>query len=158
MSVHSERVLKLSKMKASGLAWIYLTVAGICRLVGGQDSNCPAEAVPECYCTSSFNRYYYIRCEDYAADDTPRFDASNRTFTSLTFMRSSVSALEQDAFANVKLQALHLDSLGIRDVASGAFFGLGPSLQVLNLDSNDIGVIAGGSYSFIHVVVVLPVG
>ena len=136
-------------MKAFGVIWMNCFLLGMHQLVVAAQSDCPLLSVPECQCTSSFNRYYYMRCEDYTARSIPQFSASNRTFTSLTFRRSSIGVVEQDAFVGVRLQVLNLNSLGIQDVSSQAFSGLGATLQELYLDSNNISVLPGSCFHIV---------
>ena len=110
---------------------------------------CPVTHVPECSCRNVFMRRFYITCSAYVAEDIPPFDVSNLTHASLHFRDGSrVHRVRTDAFVSVKVQALHLQELGIEEVQDGAFTGLGTVLRELHLDMNKIDTLPGNIVEF----------
>ena len=138
-------------MQSGSTVTLLLCAVVTCAVVTSSlaQSSCPVADVPECECVHSFNIYSYIVCEDYHAEHLPPFQASNVTFTSVSFLRSRVRSIRREDLLNIRAQTLHLDALEIESIEERAFVGLGGFLQELYLDSNALTSLGGTLHYYV---------
>ncbi|XP_022196682.2 leucine-rich repeat and fibronectin type III domain-containing protein 1-like protein [Nilaparvata lugens] len=128
---------------AEAVVWRWLALAAV---LGGVGAQCPwgreiAELQSSCICAYNLGQMLSVQCDmvDFpellkALDEY----ASTLHIDLLYVNNSSVQALHDAMFANLKLNNLQMSGCKIRTVGKRAFQGLEPTLRNLNLQDNEL--------------------